>query len=51
MKEPKGRMDGQHVGDINLDTNIPLDVKRKNEREVRLCEERSDELGVQYLWP
>ncbi|GMH49285.1 hypothetical protein TrLO_g9497 [Triparma laevis f. longispina] len=33
VKEPKGRMDGQHVGDINLDTNIPLDVKRKNERE------------------
>ncbi|GMH59461.1 hypothetical protein TrST_g11493 [Triparma strigata] len=33
VKEPKGRRDGQHIGEINLDTSIPVDVKRKQERE------------------
>lgn len=33
VHEPNGRKDGMHVSEVNHDTSIPVDVKRKNERE------------------
>ena len=33
VHEPNGRKDGQHVGEVNHDTSIEVDVVRKNKRE------------------
>ena len=33
VKESNGRTDGQHINEVNLDTDTEVDVKRKNQRE------------------
>jgi hypothetical protein len=33
VHEPNGRLDGQHVNEVNHDTAVPVDVTRKNARE------------------
>jgi len=33
VKESNGRTDGQHINEVNFDTDIEVDVERKNQRE------------------